>query len=278
MPRLPIGDVVEAIVDFLLDNLGFIFDFIDDVVIALIMFVEGILLGIPIVLLALAVMLIAWKVAGRGVAIFTVVGVFIISNVGLWQPAMQTLALVLTAEIITLVFGLPLGIAMAKSNALDQTVRPVLDFMQTMPAFVYLIPAVMFFSLGRVPGVMATIIFSMPPMIRLTSLGIKQVPEDLVEAGYAFGATPAQLLLKVELPHALTTIMAGVNQSIMLALSMVVIAAMIGAGGLGSMVLRGVQRVNVGMGFESGLAVVILAILLDRITQGFGTKKQNGSD
>ncbi len=278
MPRLPIGDVVEAIVDFLLDNIGFIFDFINEVVIAMIMFVEGILLGMPIVVFAVVVMLIAWKAAGRGVAIFTIVGVFIITNVGLWQPSMQTLALVLTAEIITLVFGLPLGIAMAKSDVLDQTVRPILDFMQTMPAFVYLIPAVMFFSLGRVPGVMATIIFSMPPMIRLTSLGIKQVPEDLVEAGYAFGATPAQLLLKVELPHALTTIMAGVNQSIMLALSMVVIAAMIGAGGLGSMVLRGVQRVNVGMGFESGLAVVILAILLDRITQGFGTKKQNGSD
>ena len=278
MPRLPIGDVVEAIVDFLLDNIGFIFDFINEVVIAMIMFVEGILLGMPIVVFAVVVMLIAWKAAGRGVAIFTIVGVFIITNVGLWQPSMQTLALVLTAEIITLVFGLPLGIAMAKSDVLDQTVRPILDFMQTMPAFVYLIPAVMFFSLGRVPGVMATIIFSMPPMIRLTSLGIKQVPEDLVEAGYAFGATPAQLLLKVELPHALTTIMAGVNQSIMLALYMVVIAAMIGAGGLGSMVLRGVQRVNVGMGFESGLAVVILAILLDRITQGFGTKKQNGSD
>ena len=267
MPRLPIGDVVEAIVDFLLDNIGFIFDFINEVVIAMIMFVEGILLGMPIVVFAVVVMLIAWKAAGRGVAIFTIVGVFIITNVGLWQPSMQTLALVLTAEIITLVFGLPLGIAMAKSDVLDQTVRPILDFMQTMPAFVYLIPAVMFFSLGRVPGVMATIIFSMPPMIRLTSLGIKQVPEDLVEAGYAFGATPAQLLLKVELPHALTTIMAGVNQSIMLALSMVVIAAMIGAGGLGSMVLRGVQRVNVGMGFESGLAVVILAIILDRITQ-----------
>ena len=271
--RLPLGDWVEAIVDFFLAHFGFFFDAIDDIVYSTVMSVESVLAGAPALLLVLVLMAGAWKLAGRGVAIFTVIGFFIVHNMGLWDAAMQTLALVLTAELITLIIGLPLGILLAKKPSLDQVVRPVLDFMQTMPAFVYLIPAVMFFSLGRVPGIMATIIFSMPPMIRLTALGIKQVPEDLVEAGHAFGVTPSQLLFKVELPHALPTIMAGINQSIMLGLSMVVISAMIGAGGLGSMVLRGVQRVNVGMGFESGLAVVILAIFLDRVTQSLGTSK-----
>ncbi len=270
--RIPLGEYVEAIVDFLLDNFGFIFDLIDDGVYASVMGIEGVLESIPWYVFTLVVAAIAFKVSGRGVAIFTIIGFYLLHNLNLWTPAIQTLALVLTAEIITLVLGLPLGILVAKKQTLDNIVRPVLDFMQTMPAFVYLIPAVMFFSLGRVPGIMATIIFSMPPMIRLTSLGIKQVPEDLVEAGHAFGVTPSQLLMKVELPHALPTIMAGVNQSIMLGLSMVVIAAMIGAGGLGSMVLRGVQRVDIGMGFESGLAVVILAIFLDRVTQSLGTK------
>ncbi len=272
--RIPIGQHVDSLVDGLQEHVGFVFDWINDVVYATVMGIESVLLGIPFIVFVVITALIAWKLAGKGVALFAIIGFLLVNNIGLWQPAMQTLSLVLTAEIITLLVGLPLGIIIAKHKGLDNSVRPVLDLMQTMPAFVYLIPAVMFFSLGRVPGVMATIIFSMPPMIRLTSLGIKQVPNDLVEAGHAFGCTPYQLLVKVELPHALTTIMAGVNQSIMLALSMVVIAAMIGAGGLGSMVLRGVQRVNIGLGFESGLAVVILAIFLDRITQGLGKKKQ----
>lgn len=271
--RLPIGDWVDGLVDLMLDNIGFIFDWVDGIVYSTIMSIENLLFAVPFVLFLLIVALIAWKTAGLTVSIFTVLGFGIVHNLGLWEASLQTLSLIITAEIITLIIGLPLGILMAKKEMLDKFLRPLLDFMQTMPAFVYLIPAVMFFSLGRVPGVIATIIFSMPPMIRLTSLGIKQVPEDLIEAGHAFGSTPSQLLFKVELPHALTTIMAGVNQSIMLALSMVVIAAMIGAGGLGSVVLRGVQRVQVGTGFESGLAVVILAIFLDRVTQGLGTQK-----
>lgn len=271
--RIPMGDYVETVVDFLLAHFGFFFDWLDSVVFSTVMAVEGALAAIPFLVFVLVVAAGAWKLAGRGVALFTLIGFFLVQNMGLWDHAVQTLALVLTAEMITLVLGLPLGILVAKRSSVDQVVRPVLDFMQTMPAFVYLIPAVMFFSLGRVPGIMATIIFSMPPMIRLTALGIKQVPEDLVEAGHAFGVTPSQLLFKVELPHALPTIMAGINQSIMLGLSMVVIAAMIGAGGLGSMVLRGVQRVDVGMGFESGLAVVILAIFLDRLTQSLGVRK-----
>lgn len=273
--RIPIGDWVDALVDFLQTYLGFIFDFIDDVVYASLMQIETWLLAVPFTVFLIIAVLIAWKLAGKGIGLFTLIGFIIVNNLGLWTASMQTLSLIITAQIITMIIGLPLGIIMAKKEALDKIIRPLLDFMQTMPAFVYLIPAVMFFSLGRVPGVMATIIFSMPPMIRLTSLGIKQVPTDLIEAGNAFGSTPAQLLFKVELPHAMTTILAGVNQSIMLALSMVVISAMIGAGGLGSLVLRGVQRVQVGAGFESGLAVVILAIFLDRITQSLGVTKNN---
>ena len=170
---------------------------------------------------------------------------------------------------VTLI-GIPLGMFAARRPRFYAAIQPIMDFMQTMPAFVYLIPAAMFFGLGRVPGVVATIIFAMPPAVRLTNLGIRQVPKELVETGLAFGCTRRQLLLRVQLPTARPSIMAGVNQTIMLALSMVVIASMIGAGGLGDTVLRGIQRLDVGLGFEGGLGVVILAIILDRITQSFG--------
>jgi glycine betaine/proline transport system permease protein len=169
-----------------------------------------------------------------------------------------------------LLLGIPLGIYAARSVLVDKLSRPVLDFMQTMPAFVYLIPAVLFFGLGKVPGAMATLIFAMPPAVRLTSLGIRQVPKEVVEACLAFGATPGQLLRKAQLPIALPTIMAGTNQTIMLALSMVVIGGMIGAGGLGQEVLAGITQLKIGLGFESGIAVVILAIYLDRVTQALG--------
>jgi len=171
------------------------------------------------------------------------------------------------------VIGIPLGIAMARNETVASIVRPVLDLMQTMPAFVYLIPAAMFFGLGAVPGTIATVILAMPPVVRLTNLGIRQVHAEFVEAGLAFGCTSSQLLFKVQLPNAMPSIMAGVNQTIMLSLSMVVIASMIGAGGLGNTVLTGIQRLDVGTGFEGGLAVVILAVVLDRITQSFGTER-----
>jgi glycine betaine/proline transport system permease protein len=174
---------------------------------------------------------------------------------------------------VALALGVPIGIAAGRSDRTEAALRPALDFMQTMPAFVYLIPAAMFFGLGQVPGTIATVIFALPPTVRLTSLGIRQVPRDLVEAGLAFGCTSRQLLLRVQIPTALPSIMAGINQTIMLALSMVVIASMIGAGGLGNEVLRGIQRLDVGLGFESGLAVVLIAILLDRITQSFGARR-----
>ena len=188
----------------------------------------------------------------------------------LWAPTASTLALVLTATIFSLLVGLPLGVLGAKSELAHRAMRPILDLMQTLPAFVYLIPAAMFFGLGKVPGTIATIVFAMPPAVRLTDLGIRQVRADIVEAGRAFGCTETQLLFKVQIPNALPSIMAGVNQNIMLGLSMVVIASMIGAGGLGNEVLRGIQRMDIGLGFEGGIGVVLLAIVLDRITQSFG--------
>ena len=194
---------------------------------------------------------------------------------GFWNETMQTLALVLSSTIIALIMGLPLGIWSANSKRCDKILHPILDLMQTMPAFVYLIPAVLFFGLGTVPGAFATIIFAMPPVVRLTSLGIKQVPKNVIEASRSFGATPMQLLFKVQLPLALPTIMTGINQTILMSLSMVVIAAMIAAGGLGEIVLKGITQMKIGLGFEGGIAVVILAIILDRITQGWAKGKVN---
>jgi glycine betaine/proline transport system permease protein len=194
----------------------------------------------------------------------------LIFGMGIWQETISTLALVIGSSLVALAIGIPVGIAMARNDAVEAIVRPILDFMQTMPPFVYLIPAAIFFGLGKVPGAIATLVFAMPPAVRLTNLGIRQVSREQVEAGQAFGCTSTQLLFKVQLPLAMPSIMAGVNQTIMLALSMVVIASMIGAGGLGNTVLTGIQRLDVGLGFEGGLGVVLLAILLDRITQSFG--------
>jgi glycine betaine/proline transport system permease protein len=227
----------------------------------------------PFAIIAVAV-LIAWFSAGKGVSIFTLVGFLLIHNMGFWTPTMETLALVITSVFIALLIGLPLGIWASKKDTVQRIVRPILDFMQTLPAFVYLIPAVLFFKLGEVPGVIATLIFSLPPAVRLTNLGIRQVPKEIKEAAQAFGSTPRQMLFKAELPTALPTIMAGVNQTIMLALSMVVIAGMIGAGGLGNEVLKGITQLRIDLGFEGGISIVILAIFLDRVTQALGVKSQ----
>jgi glycine betaine/proline transport system permease protein len=224
---------------------------------------------VTILLLAL----IAWLIAGRTMVVFTVLGLLLVISMDMWIPTVETLALVLSATLFALVLGVPLGVSAARSQYIDRISRPILDFMQTMPAFVYLIPAVIFFGLGEVPGAMATLIFAMPPAVRLTILGIRQVPEEVVEAAHAFGATNSQLLIKAQLPIAMPTILAGVNQTIMLALSMVVIGGMIGAGGLGEVVLGGITQMKLGLGFEGGIAVVILAIYLDRVTQALGSKK-----
>jgi glycine betaine/proline transport system permease protein len=265
-----IGDVVDTVVNYILDN----FSPALDMIAATIGFVTGGILSALAALpmpvgIAIFVALSLWRV-GIGFAVFTGLSLFLVQHMGLWAATMETLALVIAATVLAMLVGLPLGIAMARRDTIAASVRPVLDLMQTMPAFVYLIPAAMFFGLGAVPGTIATVIFAMPPVVRLTNLGIRQVHGEFIEAGQAFGCTSTQLLFKVQLPNALPSIMAGINQTIMLSLSMVVIASMIGAGGLGNTVLTGIQRLDVGTGFEGGLAVVILAVILDRITQSLG--------
>ncbi|TVQ71506.1 MAG: proline/glycine betaine ABC transporter permease [Balneolaceae bacterium] len=268
--RIPIRDWVSDAVDYLVSEYGAVFDAFSALVYFLVDNLKDGMLALHPLALIIVIAAITLKMAGWRVALFAVLGLLLSENIGLWGAFVETLALVLTAELLVMVVGLPLGVLAARKDGFHSVARPVLDFMQTMPAFVYLIPAVMFFGLGLVPGVVATFVFALPPLIRLTNLGIRQVPKELVEAADAFGATSSQKLFKVQIPVAMPTIMAGVNQSIMLGLSMVVIAAMIGAGGLGEDVLRGIQRLQVGQGFEAGLVVVILAIILDRITAGFG--------
>ncbi|PKM49108.1 MAG: glycine/betaine ABC transporter [Firmicutes bacterium HGW-Firmicutes-7] len=273
MYRLPIGKYVEIGVDWLTDNLSTFFDIIKSAFLFVIDGFEFIYVGIPFIIMLAIICTIAWWTAGKKTALFTLVGALVIKSIELWELTMKTFALVTTATVIALVIGIPLGIWMSRSNRLNKGMRPILDFMQTMPAFVYLIPAVYFFDLGPVPGAVATVIFAMPPIVRLTSLGIRQVPRDVIEASRAFGCTPKQMLFKVQIPLAKPTILAGLNQTIMLSLSMVVISSMIGSGGLGDIVLKGITQMKIGVGFEGGLAVVILAMILDRITQSIGKPK-----
>jgi len=231
---------------------------------------QQLLLGMPAPVAILVFALIAWQIASPAMGIATLISLVLIGAIGAWSQAMVTLALVLTALLFCILIGLPLGIWLARSQRAARIVRPLLDAMQTTPAFVYLVPIVMLFGIGNVPGVVVTIIFALPPIVRLTILGIKQVPADLIEASESFGASPRQLLFKVQLPLAMPTIMAGVNQTLMLALSMVVIASMIAVGGLGQMVLRGIGRLDMGLATVGGVGIVILAIILDRLTQSFG--------
>ena len=219
--------------------------------------------------------LFAWQVGGRKLGLLSAISLLIIGFLGAWSETMVTLALVFTAVLFSMLIGIPLGVWMGKSDRVKAVLMPVLDAMQTTPAFVYLIPIVMLFGIGNVPGVVVTIIFALPPLIRLTSLGIRQVPADLIEAGHAYGASPMQMLFKIELPVAKATIMAGINQNLMLSLSMVVIASMIAVGGLGQMVLRGIGRLDMGLAAVGGLAIVLLAILLDRITQVMGQQPKS---
>lgn len=267
MTKLPLSRWVETLVGWVGDNLGFLFDFLSTVIGGAVNAFSSLFHLLPEwVVIALAAML-AYRLGRWALASFTLLGLLLIWNLGYWNATMDTTALVLTSSVISIVLGLPLGIACAGACSVQNVVTPILDFMQTMPAFVYLIPAVTFFGLGVVPGVIASVIFSIAPTIRLTNLGIRQVPADLVEASDAFGSTPGQKLFQVQLPLALPNIMAGINQTIMLSLSMIVIASMIGAQGVGADVLRAVTQLNVGRGFEAGLSVVILAIVLDRLSQ-----------
>ncbi|MED4206297.1 proline/glycine betaine ABC transporter permease [Neobacillus mesonae] len=276
LPKLPVADWVDVFVTWLTTNLDVAFSGITNVLEAV---VDGMVAGfgyIPSYIFMILLTLIAWKIANKTIALFTLIGLFLIANLGYWDPMLETLALVLTAVIISILLGIPLGIWASQKQSVRQVVTPILDFMQTMPAFVYLIPAIFFFNIGVVPGVVASVIFAMPPTIRLTILGIQQVPADIIEATEAFGSTTSQKLLKVQLPLAMPTIMAGINQSIMLALSMVVIASMVGAPGLGADVYRAVTQIQIGKGFEAGLAIVVIAIILDRLTQNIGKNKKHG--
>ncbi|WP_293762867.1 proline/glycine betaine ABC transporter permease [uncultured Aquitalea sp.] len=275
---LPIGDWVNEIIHFMLDHNAGAFDAIGNSIDWFANMVEFVLLGIPpLIMGGIFVAVGLWRL-GWKFAVFVVAALGLIWATGFWSQTIATLALTLSATCVSLVLGVPVGIWCARNKIVNTVVRPVLDFMQTMPAFVYLIPAAMFFGLGRVPGILATVVFAVPPAVRLTNLGIRQVNKEQVEAGHAFGCTSWQLLFKVQLPIALPSIMAGVNQTIMMALSMVIIASMVGAGGLGNDVLASIQRLDVGLGFESGLAVVLLAIILDRITESFGASPSARSE
>ncbi|WP_423835136.1 ABC transporter permease [Stutzerimonas stutzeri] len=271
---LDLGSWVNDVVQHLLENYSGAFDSLGSVVSGFSEGVEALLMLPPAwLLIAIFVGLGLWRIGARFAA-FTAVSFILIVLTGFWEQTVVTLGLTFSATLISLLLGIPLGIWSARSERVATITRPILDFMQTMPAFVYLIPAAMLFGLGRVPGIIATVIFAMPPAVRLTNLGIRQVNKEIVEAGQSFGCNGRQLLFKVQLPNAMPSIMAGVNQTIMMALSMVIIASMVGAGGLGNDVLASIQRLDIGLGFESGMAVVLLAIILDRITESFGTAKR----
>lgn len=273
MLKIPIGEATEWLVDAANTYLGGLFALITTIIKFMIGSSTDLLLRLHPLLFLIIVILIAWRLAGPKIAIGSGLGLFLIWNMEMWKPAVETITLVLIATILSLIMSIPLGIWSARNDWVRRIIMPILDLMQTMPPFVYLVPVVILFSVGEVPGLIATVAFAMPPAIKLTDLGIRQVPKELIEAAEAFGSTERQKLFKVQLPLALPTIMTGVNQCILLALSMVVIAAMVGVGGLGGMVLRGIQRLDVGLGFEAGLSIVIIAIILDRITQSIAGKK-----
>lgn len=273
--NVPLGRWVNRFVDWLVVNYGDAFEAFADSLLTILVWLEQILRGTPWWIVVIAVAVIGfhasrnWKIAA-GLAIAMVA----IGSLGLWDKAMQTLALMIVATSLSVIIGVPVGIAMAMSNRLRAVMLPILDTMQTMPSFVYLIPALMLFGLGKVPAILATVIYAAPPVIRLTDLGIRLVDPEVLEASRSFGASRKQILWKVQLPLALPNIMAGINQTTMMSISMVVIASMIGARGLGEQVLMGIQRLDVGAGMEAGIAIVLLAVVFDRIGQAYGRRSQ----
>ncbi|WP_066290859.1 glycine betaine ABC transporter substrate-binding protein [Bacillus sp. FJAT-29937] len=267
MPKIPLGQWIDTLVNWITITFAGLFSFITSAVEGLLnILVDVLSAGPPIVLIIILALLVTYT-SRWPLGIFTLISLLLIDNLGYWDSSIQTLAIVVLSGLLTIVIGIPLGIWCARSKTAQSIITPILDFMQTMPAFVYLIPSILFFGIGVVPGIIASFIFAIAPTIRMTNLGIQEVPEDLIEASDAFGSTPSQKLFKVQLPLATPTIMAGVNQSIMLALSMVVTASLVGAPGLGADVYRAVSQINVGQGFEAGLSIVIIAIILDRISQ-----------
>ncbi|MBM9512051.1 proline/glycine betaine ABC transporter permease [Desulfogranum marinum] len=269
---IPLDDWISSFIDWLVEGYRWFFQGIKWPVEVTLSWLENGLLAIPPLLIIAVMAFIAWRTSGIRLSIFTVAALVFIGLLGFWEDTMITLAMVFSSVVFCTIVGIPLGIYSGKNDKFESFMRPILDGMQTTPAFVYLVPIVMLFSIGNVAGVLATIVFALPPIVRLTALGIRQVHPELVEAALAFGATSNQVLFKVQIPLALPTIMAGLNQTIMMALSMVVIAALIGAGGLGAPVVLGLNTLDIGLATIGGLSIVLIAIVLDRITQSLGSK------
>ncbi len=267
IPQIPLAEWTTTAVDWITDTFEWLFEPLKEIIAVFVGTLETAFTALPALVMVAILAAVAFYLAGWRVALFTVLGLLFVISLDLWDYTMETLALVLAAAVVALVIGIPIGIIAAKSGAVEAVLRPVLDVAQTMPAFVYLVPIVVLMGLDEPPALIATVVFAMPPAVRLTMLGIQQVPKDTVEAAHAFGATPWQTLFKVELPLSLKTIMAGVNQVIMLSLSMVVIAGLAGAGGLGEPVVTGLSQLNVGISFVGGVGIVVIAIMLDRITR-----------
>ena len=272
---IPLGDWVQSTLNYLVHNFRDVFRAIRWPIDQVLNSIEWTLRSIPPSIGILLSTLLGWQLAGKRMAALCFVTLTLLGFIGVWSESMTTLALVLTSVFFCAVIGIPLGILSARSNRTERIVRPVLDAMQTLPAFVYLVPVVMLFGIGNVPGVLVTIVFALPPLVRLTNLGIRQVAEEKIEAARAFGCTPWQMLVRVQLPLATSTIMAGVNQTLMLSLSMVVIASMISVGGLGQMVLRGIGRLDMGVATVGGIGLVLLAVFLDRLTQAMGERSSS---
>ena len=272
---VPVGTWVEVALQWVVANFRFIFQAIKVPFDIVLTGLEDVLTGTPDLLMLAIIALVGWQAGGRKLALITAASMISIGLMGAWEESMVTLSIVLTCVIFCSLIGIPLGIMAARNDRFWTILRPLLDLMQTIPSFVYLVPVVMLFSIGNVSGVIVTFIYALPPVVRLTNLGIRQVREDMVEAARAFGASKRQTLVKVELPLAMPTIMAGVNQTIMMALSMVVVASMISVTGLGQMVLRGIGRLDMGIATVGGLGIVFLAIVIDRISQSFGVSARD---
>jgi len=270
-----LAEWIDTIMAWVLTNWGVVFDSIGDGILTVLVGIERFLLWVPWIVVVLVVGGLAWLTIRRWWAGLLVIGsLLLIGSFGYWDLAMMTLAIVIASVIISLLLGIPTGILMARNNLVESIIRPVLDGMQTMPSFVYLIPALMLFGLGKVPAVFATIIYAIPPVIRLTNVGIRGVPESVVEAARAFGSSSRQILFDVQVPLAIPSIMVGINQTTMMSLSMVVIASMIGAKTLGQEVLLAINRIEIGRGFEAGLSIVLLAIIIDRVTHALASQQE----
>lgn len=277
--RIPIGDGVKSFIDFLADNFQAFFDFIFVITSSSIKGLEGALLAMPWWVLTLIVFALGWYFLNVQSGVLFGVFMFLVGSFDLWTETMTTISIVLISVILSLLIGIPFGILMAFRNLFSKVMRPILDAMQTMPTFVYLIPVIFFFPLGNVPAVIATIIYALPPVMRLTELAIRNVDKEVVESAQSFGSSTMQMLTKVQLPQALPTIMAGVNQTTMMALAMAVVGSMVGAQGLGERVLYAINRIDISLGFEAGISIVFLAIIIDRITDGIADRlqRQRGS-